>query len=714
MDLNHHVQELVHLKPALRKDVSISINSEGDERVYIIEDVIRGKYYRIGEPEYRLLVLLDGAKTVGEALVEVAQGLGRDALTESEASLILNWAFDTHLLESETSVSPDAIVESRLKKKDRQFLKWTNPLFVKLPLCNPDSFLRIISPITRLIVNPFAFLIWVGVVVAGLFQIFSHMDRFSADAAGILSVSNWWSLLIIWALLKVVHELFHGMVCKHYGGYVGEAGVIMILLAPIGYVNATTSWKFESRWHRMFTAAAGMYVEFFIAGVAAFFWATAEPGLVRDICYNIIIIASINTLLFNANPLMKFDGYYIFSDLVNIPNLYVEGAAYVKYLARRYLLGVPTQFPERSTKESVIIKIYGVLSVIWRFLIVITLIILATALFNGFGALLALFAAGTLILFPLMKFLRYLFAGNDREKPQVLRFVVVLVTIAGVLYGSLFELRWEQSVPVNGLVEVPDLKEYRTRYPAIVAEVFVNDGALVDAGDPLLRLENPELEVKIAQQQAELKKIDIERKRLLSEQKVGELQALIKREEALQTQITDGLRSIDDLLITAEAPGQVVMQGEGYLLGRFVSNTDVLVSVAGMEKRAFHLAIPEREFNRLDVEIADQLDIFLPGRAVFTASVTEISPTASNAVLYPSLTALGGGAIPVLQSDSNEFKTAQGYFWVTSDIQGPDRVRLGAGERGMSTLRGEPVSLGFLWTRSVKDWAKGLTKSMKS
>ncbi len=713
-EFDTNVKELVHLRPRMRGDISITINQEGKERVFIVEDPVRNKFFRIGEPEYRLLGLLDGKTTVGEALIQIAQGLGQDALTESEAAVVLNWAMESNLLESESKMDPEQIIEARLKKEDQKFLRKMNPMFLRFPLCNPDQFLSFIRPLTRYFFSPLLVLIWGVVVVGGLFQILSNLGRFSTQASGVLATSNWISLLVVWVVLKFIHELFHGIACKHYGGRVTEAGVIMILLAPIGYVDATSSWKFDSRWRRMFTAAAGIYIEFFIAGIAAFIWADSEPGQLRDICYNIILIASINTLIFNANPLMKFDGYYIFSDLVNIPNLYLEGGAYVKYLGRRYLLGVPTQFPQRGRKDDTVIKIYGVLSFIWRMLVITTLIIIASTLFHGFGILFAMLAVGVIVIYPALKFLRYLFFGNDHEKPKVLRFVSVMSLLAGVLYFSLFQFEWRQSISVHGLVEFEEVKEYRTLYPAKIAEILVQDGDIVEVGDPLIRLENDELVLAVEQQRNNLTRIQIERKKLLSEKKLGEYQALLEQETAAKSQILDSEKLLQGLLIVATNQGEVIMPPAGNLYDRHVTNSDILLSVASSDDRELRLAIPQREINRITVDVEDKIEFYLPGRKSLTATVKAISPVADDTVSNPFLTALGGGALPVISAENGDYKMTEPYFWMTGRLEGTSDQNLGAGERGMSSLQGSATSLGFLWIRSVRDWATSITAQIAS
>ena len=705
VEFDNSVRELIHLRPRFRKDVAISVKKEGVERSFVIEDHVSGKYFRIGEPEYRFIGLLDGSVTVGQALSQVARDLGENALDEHDAAVILNWVFESGLMEPESELEANRIIEARDHRSNQKMYRWLNPLFIKVPLCNPDRFLGWCKPVAKFFLSPSAFVVWIIVVVSGLFNILANVTRFTTEASSVLAISNWVSLIVVWIAIKIIHELFHGIVCKHYGGEVNEAGVILILLAPIGYVDATSSWRFSSRWQRMFTAAAGIYAELFLAAVAAWLWAGSEPGMFRDVCYNIIIIASINTLVFNANPLMKFDGYYILSDLVNIPNLYVEGRTYVKYLGRKYLLGVPTQFPVRTFKDAAVVKIYGILSFLWRILVVVTLIIAASVLFHGLGLILAIFAVCVIVVIPGAKFLHYLFAGNDIEKPNALKFITIVSLLSIVGYFGFFRFEWNQTVSVHGMVEFDSVKEYRTVYPATVEAVHVEDGESVSAGQKLVSLSNPELQLAVGQLRIDLMKIELERKRMLDEGKVADYQASKEQEVAVEQQLLQSEQILDELEVTAESDGIAIMQSPGYLLGRYVDNSDVLVSIAQSYERELRLALPQREINRIEVDVDDQIQFYLPGRKAVNAVVHTITPSASDALLNPALSAIGGGGLPVISDGAGDFRFTEPYFWIFANVAEGIGSGLGAGERGMARLGGAPTSLGYLWVRAVRDWA---------
>ena len=151
--------------------------------------------------------------------------------------------------------------------------------------------------------------------------------------------------MIAWVLLKIMHEAAHGLVCKKYGGIVSETGIMILWGMPVPYVDVTSSWAFRSKRQRIYTALAGLYVELFVAALAVLFWCHSGPGWIHYWCVHLVVIVGISSLLFNGNPLMRFDGYYVLMDLLEIPNLYGFGQQFWRSVRGKILSGVPVVFP---------------------------------------------------------------------------------------------------------------------------------------------------------------------------------------------------------------------------------------------------------------------------------------------------------------------------------------------------------------------------------
>ena len=126
------------------------------------------------------------------------------------------------------------------------------------------------------------------------------------------------SILIV---TKSIHELGHGLMCKHFGGECHEIGFMLLVMTPAMYCNTSDSWLLPNKWHRIAIGGAGMYVEIVMAAICTFIWWHTQPGVIHYMALNVIFLCSITTLLFNANPLLRYDGYYMLSDYLEIPNM---------------------------------------------------------------------------------------------------------------------------------------------------------------------------------------------------------------------------------------------------------------------------------------------------------------------------------------------------------------------------------------------------------
>ena len=160
-----------------------------------------------------------------------------------------------------------------------------------------------------------------------------------------------------------------------YGGTVSDAGVMILWGAPVPYVDATSSWGFGSKWQKIHTAAAGLYCELLIAAVAALLWRQLNPGPLATLCVHVVMIAGVDSVVFNANPLMRFDGYYVLMDLLETPNLAANGRQYWKSLLRKYLWGMPAAFPGRTRHEQSIFACYGLLAWFWQTVVIVGMIV---------------------------------------------------------------------------------------------------------------------------------------------------------------------------------------------------------------------------------------------------------------------------------------------------------------------------------------------------
>jgi hypothetical protein len=185
---------------------------------------------------------------------------------------------------------------------------------------------------------------------------------------------------------KVCHEFGHGLACRRFGGECHEIGVMFLVFTPCLYCNVSDSWRMPNKWHRAVIGAAGMYVELILAIFATFIWWFAEPGIVRDICLQVMLIASVSTVLFNGNPLLRFDGYYILSDLLEIPNLHQRSAKALSSLLGRYWMGLPpSPDPLLPQNRMWAFAAFTVLAFIYRIFIMVSIFMFLNSWLKPYG-----------------------------------------------------------------------------------------------------------------------------------------------------------------------------------------------------------------------------------------------------------------------------------------------------------------------------------------
>ena len=304
------IQEWMNLHPKLRVDLKITFQKQKGETYYIIEDPINSRYYRIGLLEYKFISLLNGKQKLSDIVITMVQDMQELSFDNHEVLQILNWLNDSGLLEEGTpaGIKKDVFAEANEKAS---FV-----IFPKFPIGKPDKFIVACYPLLRPFLGSAFFLLWIVTVLCGCYYVFSDWKSFIYASNDILSVYSFLSFAVVWVFLKIIHELWHGLTCKLYGGEVREAGIMLLLMIPLGYVDTSSSWNFPSKWQRIHVSLAGMYIEIFLAAIAAIIWGESDSKFIQQICYNIIILGSITTLFFNMNPLMRFDGYYVLMDLV--------------------------------------------------------------------------------------------------------------------------------------------------------------------------------------------------------------------------------------------------------------------------------------------------------------------------------------------------------------------------------------------------------------
>ncbi len=703
--LDHRIRDLGMMELALRTDLVFTPRTVAGESCYVVEDAVNSKYYSIGIPEYTFISCLDGRTTVAAALSRTAQAIPEQALNEQDAASICRWLIDSELAFTAASADASRLSDTAAEKTVGGLGQW-NPLYLKVPLGYPDRFFTRINPWVSWVYSRPMVLATTVLVLFAAYQVMARWNDFIIASKGVFVPGRWFWLGVCWLVLKIVHEFSHAAVCKRNGGSVHEAGAIFILFAPLAYVDVTSSWRFKSKWQRIHTAAAGMYIELLVAAVAALFWVRTEPGLINDLCFNLVLMASVTTLAFNANALMRFDGYYILSDLVDIPNLYTDGQLFLQQIGRKVFLGLPADMSSGSWSRDTFVRLYGIAAFCWRTSVTFFLIIAAAMMFNGAGLLIALFAAAMWLIVPTFSFLVYLFRGNDWEKPSKLRFAGLVLPLVLLMGYLLTHTPWPGVIRAPAVVDYDPLAVVRARSDGFVREICVNSGQFVEAGQVIARLENSELLVELQDIDLEIEQTSLKSRVLKQREELAAFQAEEKKLETLRKQQQEKSAEVSQLLVRAPIRGTVILRDPDALLGTYAASGAEIVSIGDEQSKELRLSIRQEDVDTYLAAVGESVSARLPGVSRLTCSLTRVPPQASVEPPHRSLCAPYGGPLEVRAKESTESDNPEDKYELirpgfTGIVELPTEygAHLHAGQRGVVWLaRGSESIAEHLWS----------------
>lgn len=661
--IDSSTRELLHSRIRLRDELIFIPRRGRWKEWYQIEARHSGRYFRIGVTEYAFISVLDGDTTIGEAVSLTARRFGPDAFSEDQATSIVVWLLENDLAElTESTVASKPTSNSTAGRRKASLVERLNPFWLKLPFGNPDALINRLLPLTSWLHSWAAigvsFVIWLTAAIA----VTSNWTRFESSWSTVLHRSNWIWLGASWLFLKIVHEISHAVACRRHGGEVRDSGIIFILLAPVAYVDVTSSLSFPSRWQRIQTAAAGIYIELTIASLAAIGWTVIDSPLLAHHLVNLIWSASVTTIVFNANPLMKFDGYYILSDLLDRPNLYTDSTHHLRRLANRFFFGVKTDNARSSGQDALLTATYGTAAFVWRMLICFGLLISASVMFHGAGIVIA--AAGVLLWFgrPLVQLVQKLWLLTRIDPQKSFRATVLGTASAAALGAFLFLTPWPAGATAPGIMDHLDLAVVRAETPGFVRRIHVADGEQVEEGQLLIELENEELENEVADIRVAIAQSDIRRRQFLRKHETASVQVEAENHAALQKRLTEKLQQAESLTVKAPASGRVMSRSLIWAEGTYAQPGTELVAIGDDSRKELRVSISQDDARWLQ-EAAKRssetttVDVRLRSVGLARGTVRRILPGATRTPLHESLTAPAGGPLAIQANSESDGKT---------------------------------------------------------
>ncbi len=691
-------------KICLRPVVKVRRQNFRGERWIVLENPFSNQYFRLRPAAYEFVVRLQSDRTVEQVWQECLERFPDAAPSQEAAIQLLAQLYFANLLQYDLATDSAQLFERYKKRRQRELgFGIMNIMFMRFPLLDPDRFLVRTLPVIGKLISPFGAILWLLVVGAGLQCVVANFSDLRAQGEGILAPGNLALLYLGMIAVKTLHEFGHAYFCRRFGGEVHVIGVMLMIFTPMPYVDATSSWSFRERWKRVLVGLAGMITEIFFAAIAAFVWSRTGPGVIHSLAYNVMFVASVSTVLFNINPLMRFDGYYVLSDLLEIPNLNQRASLQLQHWAERWLFGVKNVIsPAGSRREAAWLGVFGITSGIYRVIVFSGILLVVADRFLIIGMVMAAFCLASWAVAPVIRFSRYLAASPRLDRVRS-RAVGVTAALTAVLILLLTVIPFPYSFRAPGIVKAVQRTEIVNETAGQFETLLAPSGSYVKKGQPLLQLINPELDLEITNARAHLDEVNA---RLLQamDQDSANTQPLTR----LLDSVTDELAklSADEGHLTVRAlhdglwiaPDVTDFKGGWLPRG---TNLGLLADPAAFE---FDATVTEDDARSLFGKSLHRASVRLVGQSADKLTVTHwrVIPGGQSILPSPSLGWAGGGDIPVaVEQNPQGDKSAEPFFEVVADLNSNGNLVLLDGRTGKINFRLPPEPLLPRWIRSL-------------
>lgn len=669
----------------LRPGVELRRQQYRGELWYVVQDPFTNSFYRIRPGARRFLLHLTGRATVEEAWRRCLREDREAAPGQSEVIQLLGQLHQASLLQSDLAPDSRQLFERLRRHKQAQVRSLlASVLFLRLPLWDPDRFLQRLLPLARPVFSWAGVAVWLVVLLLAGKTAIDHRDLLFDRGQDVLAPGNLALLFGAYFITKLLHEFGHAFACRVFGGEVHQMGIMLLVFSPVPYVDATAAWTFRERWRRVWVGFAGMYVELFLASLAVFVWANTGSGMTNSLAYNVIFVASVSTLLFNLNPLLRFDGYYILSDLAEAPNLHQRSRTQVFSWVEKTLFGLPNPpQPAATRREAAFLGLFGVASGIYRIFVFTVIILFVADKFFGLGLVAAAIGGFSLLVLPVYRFIRYL-AAEPRLERQRPRAIGVTAALAGAILGFLAFFPWPHHTYAPGVLQTREQARVYTATDGYLSEFVAASGSTVRAGDLLARMTSPELELGLDAADARVRQIRLQENVAL-EQGGANLRVLQRQREAAETELAELRHRQRDLEIRAPLDGVWVSPRLGDMVGELTARGRQLGIIIHPPEFEFIAVVAQDDSARLFAHANTTAEIRLRGQAGHAIAVDHLQlvPGRQNVLPTAALGWNANGPVKVQAGDPDGLQTAEPYFKAIARVGATDDAALLHGQTGL-------------------------------
>lgn len=655
------------MRARLRPHTQITRQHYRGKRWHVVHDPATNQFYRLNPIAHQFVSMLDGQRTVEEAWKLSLQTHGDAAPTQNEVIQLLSQLYGANLLAVETTPETEQLLRrGRDRFKKKAMAQAIGLMYFKIRLFNPDAIISRVEPVLRPILNRWGLLAWAALLVFVVARLLPEWETLRGSVEDAIAPANWGWIAVVFVVTKAIHELGHGVICKRFGGQVPEFGLMMLVMVPAPYVDASACWAFSDKWKRIAVGAGGMIFELTVAAIAGLVWLETPKGeLAHQIAFNAMLTAGVSTVLFNANPLMRFDGYYILSDLLEVPNLMQRSTGMLTYYCQKHLYRLKDAVPPtRSPGERNILVTYGVLALAYRVFLFISITLYVMGKMFAIGLLLAIWTGVMWFVMPLGKLAHWLATHPPLAEHRLRGVATTLGAFATglLLIGAIPAPDHRRA---TGIVESTLRSGVYFGADGVVVTAHVRSGERVRAGDPILTAESPELESGLAQTLASLTEAESYERQILTEDP-GLAIVARERVQTLRAQVRYLEDQLASLVVRAPHDGTVVGADPSQLVGMYAREGEVFCEIVDEASVRVAALLPQTEAAWHFELGAAGYDVFMraysrPWSVVGGGSVRVVD--AAQATLpHAALGFAGGGTVETSPQDQTGVQAKRAQF----------------------------------------------------
>lgn len=649
---------------ALRASVRVRRQLFRGSRWYVLHEPFSDQFFRLRPPAYDFVSRLDTGRTVDQVWRETIERDPENAPGQEEVIQLLSQLYHANLLHYDLPADSEKLFDRYKKRKQSvRHATMRSIMFFRIPLFDPNGLLRRMEPFIRAVISPVGALVWVAAIVVAIVVVIGRFSDLRMQTQGILSLANLPLLYLAIILIKTLHEFGHAAAVRRFGGSVHTMGIMFLIFNPLPYTDSTAAWSFRSKWRRVLVGAAGMVTELFVAALAVLVWANTGPGALHALAYNMMIVASISTIVLNINPLMRFDGYYILADLLDIPNLHTRASGHLRHLVERYAFGYKkSESPAMSRSEATWLSVFGVTSGIYRVVVFASILLIIADRFLLLGIIMAAVCAVAWVLAPMLRLVHYL-ATSPRLERTRLRATLACVGTAAALVTLLAIVPFPNGFKAPGILQATDHQVVVNNVPGYVSEIVSVANTRVNTGDVLVRFMNSDLGFQLEEAQGRLREANFIRAKAFAGNP-ADLRAVDDLIVSIEKQISRLQDQQSDLIVRAETDGVWVAPNLNELRGRWLPRGTQVGEIINDSSFYFASVISEENASEVFSDAIRSSEVRLvesPGRSLQVTAVKRI-PIEQTTLPSAALGFQGGGSIATSSTDATGSVATQPFY----------------------------------------------------